>query len=114
MNAWIRVKDVRVIRGLSQFMAAMRRNSASRHMVAIGELLMRYKAIDMYEVAARLGVSPGYAYQLMRMFAGNPMAHRHFARRGLKIVLDGGELRAEKISLDRWIDEEMIDVSSGG
>ena len=90
-------------------MTAMRRNSASRHMVAIGELLMRYKAIDMYEVAARLGIAPSYAYQLMKMFMSNPMAHKHFAQRGYQIILNGGELRIEKMkTLIEWEEDKVM------
>ena len=75
----------------------MRRNSASRHMRSIAELLLRFRRLDMYDVAARLGVSPSYAYHLMRMFAANPLVIRDFERRGLRVIFDGGRLRAENL-----------------
>ena len=75
----------------------MRRNNACRHLIPIGLLLLKHKEIDEYDVAGRLGISPTYAYQLMRMFAANPLVIRDFERRGLRVIFDGGRLRAESL-----------------
>ena len=74
-------------------------------MISIGELLMKYKRVDMYLVASFLGISPSYAYQLMKMFVNNPMAHKHFAERGYRIVFDGGELRIERLEALKTLPE---------
>ena len=75
----------------------MRRNSACRHLTPIGLLLLRYKEIDKYEVAAMLGISPTYACELMRMFACHPIILKDFKKRGLRVVFDSGSLRVERM-----------------
>ena len=75
----------------------MRRNSACRHLIPIGLLLLKHKEIDEYDVAGRLGISPTYAYQLMRMFACHPIVLKHFKKRGLRVVFDSGSLRVESM-----------------
>ncbi|MEM2182487.1 MAG: hypothetical protein QXI27_06710 [Nitrososphaerota archaeon] len=50
--------------------------------------------VDMYFVAGVIGISPSYAYQLLKVFMSNPYVHKELAKRGVSTFWDGKEIRA--------------------
>lgn len=71
----------------------MRRNSITRHFNYITQLLLKRHSLNIYMVAAELEISPSYAYQVIRMYACTQYIRELFAKKGLKLIYEEGELK---------------------
>lgn len=85
----------------------MRKNTATRHLGTIVELLLKHGKVDMYFLAGAIGVSPSYAYQLIRMFMSNPLVHKEMEKRGICLYWDGKVIKLinKEISIKKYLDD---------